>query len=488
MGLRKEIPRFHSIAHTLIKRSGVSDRRQFVLYVLEGVDCQPKVFMPLVDYFIDHGRSRSSGWQREVARAVGLFIDYLVANREVFQDQNNRPQVLANFAETLVSGSIHLDGTDPSGLFWEPTSVNRATLALNNLTAFGDWMVNKYDTTAINPWRDASIAEQIVYWRRFDKRRAGALLAHTYTRENATQASLSARVAGVRRKALLSSATQPKSFPEARFQDLLTSGFVIAGKSSAPSFHERVSIRDVMITLLLHGGGLRESEPFHLYVSDVAIDPQNPKSALVRLYHPEQGRAPADYIDPISEKYMLADRETYLRTKWGMEPRNLVAGRFHAGWKDLMLTDGVAKYAQVHWFPSAWGELFLSLFKIYISKMRSRHSKHPFLFVSHKASVDGDPYTVDSYRQAHAKAVERCGLMPEKKLGTTPHGHRHCYGQNLVAAGVARDVIQRALHHKSIESQDPYTAPSIGKIATTLKEAEVRLNTPTGIPSLFNLD
>ena len=243
-----------------------------------------------------------------------------------------------------------------------------------------------------------------------------------------------------------------------------------------------------MITLLLHGGGLRESEPFHLYVSDVAIDPQNPKSALVRLYHPERGRAPADFIDPLSRKYIEADRETYLRTKWGLEPRNLVSGRFHAGWKDLLLTDGVANYAQVHWFPSAWGELFLSLFKIYISKIRSRHSKHPFLFVSQKASVAGDPYTVDSYRQAHAKAVERCDMVAAKDLGTTPHGHRHGYGQNLVAAKVPKEVIQHALHHKSVESQGTYTTPSLSTVMATLRESEAALNFRINIPNLLRTD
>lgn len=485
MSSRRELPRFHSVAHTLVKRDGVPDRRYFILYVLDAQDGAPQAFLPLIEYFIETGRLKTASWQREMVRSVGLFIDFLTANKDLFQAQSDRPQVLARFAEVLVGGTTNLDGSDPSGLFWEPRSTSRATLVLNNLTVFGDWLVNRYNTTPINPWRNASIAEQMVYWRRFDKRRASALLAHTYDKGDAKQQSLRSRLVSVQRKSLVAQPSQPKCFPEANFQALLESGFQIRGKSNAALLHERVSIRDIMITLLLHGGGLRESEPFHLYVSDVAVDPKNQKSALVRLYHPEAGQAPADYIDPLTGKYMPADRETYLRTKWGMVPRNLSTGRLHAGWKDLMLTDGRAKFAQVHWFPSAWGELFLSLFKIYITKMRSRHCKHPFLFVSHKPNVAGDPYTVDSFRQAHSKAVQRCGLTPAKDLGTTPHGHRHAYGQSMVSAGVSKEVIQMALHHKSIDSQAPYTAPSITAVAAALAEAEARLKMSAPNPLSF---
>ena len=129
----------------------------------------------------------------------------------------------------------------------------------------------------------------------------------------------------------------------------------------------------------------------------------------------------------------------------------------------------------VHWFPSFWGEAFLQLFRVYITQDRSRHCPHPYLFVSKKETVAGDPYTVDSFRQAHAKAVRKIGLDPSKSLGTTPHGHRHAFGQALVNAGVDRMVVQQALHHKSIDSQTPYTMPTADQVAMALKDAEIRL-------------
>ena len=471
MGLRKEIARFHTVAHTLIRKPGLPDRRAYVLYVLDDDDCRPQAFLPLVEYILDQGRSRSIAWQRELARAVGLFVDFLKANQATFRQQQDRPQVLAAFAEALVGGTIDLDGNDPSLLYWEPKSLSRATLLLNAVTTFFDWLVNRYDTTPLNPWKTASVAEQMAYWRRFDKRRAHALLSHTYGREEAISRSKQARTVAIRRKVLSHDVAPAKFFPLDRIWQLLREGFVVRGKAKARHLHERLNIRDMLITILLHGGGLRESEPFHLYVSDVAIDPRNPKSALVRLYHPERGAAPDDYINPLSGKVIDADRETYLRVKWGLQPRNLEVGRFHAGWKDLKLSNGRENYALVHWFPSYWGEVFLSLFKVYITKLRSRHCAHPYLFISQKDTVAGEPYTVDSFRQAHAKAVKRIGLVPAKAYGTTPHGHRHAYAQQLTDAGIGAEVIQAALHHKSPESQAVYKEPTAAKVNSALREA-----------------
>lgn len=53
----------------------------------------------------------------------------------------------------------------------------------------------------------------------------------------------------------------------------------------------------MLITLLLHGAGFRESEPFHLYISDVFPDPSNPSQAKVLIHHPSHGGAPADWRD-----------------------------------------------------------------------------------------------------------------------------------------------------------------------------------------------
>lgn len=471
---RREIARFHTVVYTRVAKTGYRDRRIYVLYVIDD-DGVPSALMPLVEYILEHGRRRSLAWQREVSRATGLFIDFLRANATAFQADKTRPPVFAAFAEALVAGTIGVDVADPAGLFWTPKSLDRATAIMNALTGFADWLVDRYQSTALSPWRSASPAEQLAYWRRFEKRRPRSLLMHTQGVERAGEKAGTTRAVRLARQAVSGDLAPVKYFPRDRIWDLLEAGFSVAANRGSPYLHERLNIRDIMITVLMHGGGLRESEPFHLYVGDVAVDPHNPKSALVRLFHPEQGAAPEDFIDPLTKKPIAADREEYLRVKWQMEPRNLAPGRFHAGWKDLHLTDQRQKYALVHWFPSYWGEVFLNLFKLYITKIRSRHSRHPFLFVSEKDSVAGEPYTYASFRQSHAKAVRRIGLTVCKAFGTTPHGHRHTYGQLLTEAKLDPLLIQRCLHHKSQESQQVYTEPTPAAITKALNEAAQRM-------------
>jgi hypothetical protein len=402
-----------------------------------------------------------------------LLVDFLTANAPKLRGENN-PKVFAKFAEALVGGTLDLNGDDPSDLFWESKTVSRARNLLRAVTAFSDWLENRYGTHRINPWRDASISEQIAFWRRLDKRNANSLLGYaSYHSDNQARAKIS-RVVTIQRKATTAFGREVKFFRSDRIWDLLCQGFGVRNKRHSP-LHEQLNIKDVLITILLHGGGLRESEPFHLYVSDVGVDPQNPKSALVRLYHPEQGAAPADYVDPLTGAHIEADREEYLRVRWRMQPRNLVEGGFKAGWKDLHLFDQREKYALVHWFPTYWGELFLAFFKLYVTHCRPRSSLHPFLFVSQKVGFEGDPYTVGSYRQAHARAVRRIGLVSARSIGTTPHAHRHAYGRRLADAGVEELIIQRVMHHKSPASQSVYTETPAAKINEALAAAQQRL-------------
>jgi integrase len=117
----------------------------------------------------------------------------------------------------------------------------------------------------------------------------------------------------------------------------------------------------------------------------------------------------------------------------------------------------------------------VGLLVLYITHCRSRCSLHPFLFVSQKVGFESDPYTVDSYRQAHARAVGRIGLVSSRSTGTTPHGHRHAYGQRLADAEVDELIIQRVMHHKSPSSQGVYTEAPAAKIEEALATAERRL-------------
>ena len=134
---RREIARFHTVIYTRVTKVGYRDRRIYVLYVM-GNDDSVNAVMPLVEFILEHGRRRSLAWQREVTRSTGLFIDFLRAYGEIFQAEQDRPQVFAAFAEALIGGSISADGSDPSGLFWSPKSLERATTIMNAMTSFDE--------------------------------------------------------------------------------------------------------------------------------------------------------------------------------------------------------------------------------------------------------------------------------------------------------------------------------------------------------------
>lgn len=239
-------------------------------------------------------------------------------------------------------------------------------------------------------------------------------------------------------------------------------------------------------------GGLRVSEPLHLYVHDVSIDPQveGPTGrdvALVRIFHPSDGRAPDDWPEQSAGKAL--NREAYLRGKYGLKPRNQYVSRsMRAGWKVRKLDDAAGNYIQVQWFPKIFGEWFLDVWKLYLRQLREVPRAHPFAFVVLHGPDRGKPLSMDAYLASHQRAVRRIGLEPAKLNGTTAHGHRHAYGQRLVDAGVDVLVRRNALHHASLESQLPYTEPTAAKVSAILAAAMRQLESGEGQAALQTMD
>ncbi|APW35995.1 hypothetical protein RD110_01210 [Rhodoferax koreense] len=226
-----------------------------------------------------------------------------------------------------------------------------------------------------------------------------------------------------------------------------------------------MNLRDILITMLMHYGGLRVSEPFHIYVHDIRPDVINPQMANVRVFHPSEGKAPLDWKDAIG-KPINTNRANYLKGKYGLLPRTDYkdTSQMYAGWKNNLLTDST-KSMHVHWFPTWAGELFLKIWSLYLIR-RAQFNDHPFAFVT----LSGKPYALDSFQSAHKAAVKRIGLSYSKFEGTTPHGHRHDFGRRLAEAKVNELVIKKALHHKSMKAQVVYTEPDINQISKIFEE------------------
>ena len=233
----------------------------------------------------------------------------------------------------------------------------------------------------------------------------------------------------------------------------------------------------MLITLLLHGAGFRESEPFHLYISDVFPDPANPSQAKVLIHHPSHGGAPADWRDERG-KPRKGNRADYLAQKFGLAPRTELMDRCHAGWKGG--THDAAYYKQAYWFLPVYGEWFLQLWHRYLEQVARVERDHPYAFINLSREPVGGVYTLTQYNKAHAAACRRIGLKVAKGLGTTPHGHRHAYGKRLSDAGVDEFLIRRFMHHQSLASQQVYTQPSSKEFRECLTLAAQRLNALQG--------
>jgi hypothetical protein len=414
------------------------------------------VLAPLLDYCLAKYYVRSLEWMDKVVRSVQMFLEYMHANPQ----QRDSHLLFANFAQRLYSGTFDTKtGTDPSGLAWQPRSAADARHILTDLTLFFDWQGEQRPTAAtINPKTPAHAYDQ--QWEAVAEqyRRDRSLLGHLWDQPS----NQGVRAIRPRKEPLTYTSEQPE-FPDDRFIELLTKGFRVGN---------RTDYRGVLITLLLHGAGFRESEPFHLYIEDVVEDPRHPGRALVRIHHPSEGFAPEGWKDALGRP-RGDNRAAYLAERYGLVPRNQMLGTRHAGWKGG-LHDG-KYYKQAYWFRPDYGQLFWLVWKKYLRQVAGVPRAHPFAFINLQREPVGDMYAINHYLRAHAAACRRIGLKGEKALGTTPHGHRHSYGRRLARSGVAKFHIRRFMHHASEESQEVYTQATLDEMQQVLEGAQLRL-------------
>jgi integrase len=425
------------------------------------------VLEPLLDYCLHRSHDRSLTWMTKVTRAVRMFLEYLQSNPA----ERDTYLLFQNFAQRLYTGTFdHATGLDPSGLCWAPRSPQDASHIVTHLTDFFDWLGEmRPEAAKVNPRYAGGAFDRQTDEVAYQFRRNRAFLGHTWA-ANASPDGTGHRLRGQRLPKVEKG--EPPAFPDERFEELLAKGFSVAG---------RQDYRGMLITLLLHGAGFRESEPSHLYISDVFPDPANPRQAKVLIHHPSHGAAPSDWRDARGNR-RKGNRVEYLAQQFGLVPRTEVMDRRHAGWKGGM--HDAAYYKQAYWFLPEYGEWFLQLWHRYLEQVARVERDHPFAFINLSREPVGAMYTLTQYNKAHAAACERIGLAVGKALGTTPHGHRHAYGRRLRNAGVDKPLIRRFMHHASEESQQVYTQATTREALAALEVAAQRLrDRHTGTPS-----
>lgn len=429
------------------------------------------VLEPLLDYCLHRSHDRSLTWMTKVTRSVRMFLEYLQANPV----EHDSYRLFQNFAQRLYTGTFDREtGLDPSGLSWPPRSPQDASQITTHLTDFFDWLSEmRPEAAKVNPRYAGGAFDRQTDEAAYQHRRNKAFLGHTWA-ANASPAETGHSVRGRRPPKVQSG--EPPAFPEERFEELLSKGFCAGG---------RHDYRGMLITLLLHGAGFRESEPFHLYIQDVFPDPTNPGQAKVLIHHPSHGSAPGDWRDERGQP-RKGKRVEYLANQFGLAPRTDLMDRRHAGWKGGI--HDAAYYKQAYWFVPEYGEWFLRLWHLYMEQVARVERDHPFAFINLSREPVGAMYTLTQYNKAHAAACERIGLTVSKALGTTPHGHRHAYGRRLQNAGVDKALIRRFMHHSSLESQEVYTQATTREVLVALEAAAQRLRTLTaGTPTKSGL-
>lgn len=417
-------------------------------------------FAPLATYFAKRNFSLSS--EDLYARSLGLLLDYASAKGTEFTDPSERGKLFSRFSHDLRYGTVR-NGEDPSNLWWLPRRIEVVSQMLTAVTTVSDWLVERHGAQPLNPWRRASTAEQIVFWRKWNIVASTSLMKHLKQPGKAASDAHRTRRHQLPERRIAKMPERVPAFPDERFDQLIAEGFLRPGKRNSDKPWVKYNIRDIMITLLLHGGGLRVSEFSHIWVSDVYPDPHDPQSAVVRVYHPSDGEIQT--TSSSTGKPVTMNRAAYLQLHHGREPLN--RDRRRAGWKgNLVRSNGL--YMPVFWYHPQFGKMFMQLFRMYIEHVRPPSSL-PWLFLTENGrEMDGK-----SFAKLHRAAVIRAGMVPKKALGTTPHGHRHAYGQRLEAARekglITRRVLQMCLHQRSIVSQDTYTQKSCAMINDTLQ-------------------
>lgn len=419
------------------------------------------VFAPLVKWILlNRNRHKSHTWQRTAVRAVGFFYDYTRQTRDRYEANAEYSKILSDFVECLIRGTIH-EGEDPLGLYWPKQGWNVVDGLVKALTAFSDWCVITYGSTPINPWRVANWGERMATFRSWDLRNKASLLLHLADRQAAWRNAENVREVAIHKRPFIIPSNRPPYFPIDRFDRLIEDGFRRPVPEHAP-FYKRYNVRDLLIALLQGAGGLRESEPLHLFVDDIF---EYDGRAVVRVHHPQESMT--EYLNPLTGEIELIRREQYLN-QMGILARNADKLSRRAGWKSpAMKRDGSYIYMNIEWFPRVYGELFMKIYKLYIQLVRPK-SPSPYLFLTNEGLTCGEPYTLSQYERKLAAAIRRIGLVPSKPDGTTSHGLRHMYGQRLKNAGIDDKIIQMCLHHKSPLSTLIYTAPEYEEIQAAL--------------------
>ncbi len=446
-----------------------------------------EIMWSLVRYFLAYP-SRSETWMRETARATGLFYDYCTACRENTVDQRT---LLRNFMSSLENGTIDNNENDATGLYWAPTGVYKAKRLRSSLSRFIDWVIaderDAKSMAAFPPPVNQNEKLTLSLLKSAQKIIGRSYMAHTKDRNTVAESLMKSRETFGYEfeddpKVYFNAESEAKSFPIELVAPLMEYGFV--KNPLATNHFEREDITAKMITLLLLFGGMRKSEPLHLWFNDVT--PTDNFKCQVKLYHPSLSKT-----NLIGERSKT--RKHYLKER-GMLPRHKPSNSksLKAGWKKLAV-DKTSYHADMFWLHQSAEAMFSSMYPMYLtyrSKLMETYQKthghdHPFLFVS--TGIDnrtgesyvGAPYSISQFDKSFKKSLDRLESHMGIKIprgrdaAMNPHSLRHFFVQALEDLRIDPKIIQKCLRHRTINSQEAYKGITSQKVRETLSHYSI---------------
>lgn len=398
--------------------------------------------------------SKSHSWRISVAKTIGLFYDFFkAAEAEDMGASISQHKLVRNFLLAMSKGTILRDGNDPTGLRWKASTTEVYATRKSHLRVFLGALQDLVDEDVIIPTRfsQTSISAQAL---EYAKQRS--LLYHIGTpRKQSGERSFGHTSIGIKhKKAPFKAEAIIPLLQEGCRRDRPIRAFY--DQSGCPTLASEFNLNLLMAVILMVGGGLRQSELFHIFLDDV-------RPNGIWMYHPEEGR------DRNQRR-----RADYLRDEFGLLPRNRISGTQRAGWKSFLITDDKRMRSPLFLLPY-YRELFYKAFTEYRRHVYPRNSSHPYLFVSTDTRYYGCSWTIEGLKDAFKIAMHKIGERPSKFDDTNMHAFRHSYGHALVSMDLSPLYIQEAMHHLSIESQKVYTRPSDAKVNEDLRAAANRM-------------
>jgi integrase len=220
-----------------------------------------------------------------------------------------------------------------------------------------------------------------------------------------------------------------------------------------------------LIFILLAYGGCRSSEILHLFINDISFN-EKEQTANITLANPVEGYI--EWNKDSKSKYGL--RKEYLWDKYCLKPRNLSKDKYYSGWKSMTEDDGKKHLSYVYWTNPDMGRLFYKLHLEYMKIRLKINNNHPYYFISLSKLNYGEPLTKNALNDMFNRIIRKIGLNINEN-GVNIHGLRHFYGYYCAnKLKISKEITQRMMHHRSIESTSIYYSKTLETIENELNK------------------